>query len=109
MSKALNFQAPFERLKFLNISPEASLRKAIIIQAVIDSCSEAKDSRGIKNKKEAINWIFSGDSHFIKTCEEAGVEPDCVVKLTKELLLYQSEAFEIIFSQTNPKKARKKL
>lgn len=37
MYNVIKFQAPFERLKYYNSSPEVSLYKSIITQAIIDA------------------------------------------------------------------------
>ena len=79
-------QAPFERLKYSNNSPEVALRRSIILQAIIDasntsSCKEAK-----KHEQEAKLWLFNNHEEFRQICCDAGLEPDFVVRVTKEIL-----------------------
>ena len=53
MHNVTKLQAPFERLKKYDISPDIALRKAIIMQAIFDATSTSKDRKAIKAKYEA--------------------------------------------------------
>jgi hypothetical protein len=92
--KTIKFQTPFERLKFSKHTPESALRKAIIIQSVLDACSSGKDKKSLKNIKDAREWIFSKSDYFVKICEEAGIEPDYVVRATKDMLVSHANIIE---------------
>ncbi len=86
MYNVIKFQAPFERLKGCNYSPEVTLFKAMITQAIIDvtNISQSKESKKIE--KEAKDWIFGGGEFFQEICYLAGMEPDYIIKLAKEAI-----------------------
>jgi len=86
MTNVIKFQAPFERLKLYNTSPDVVLRKAIIMQAVIDATniSDAKEAKKLEIDAKA--WIFGNDETFKTTCIEAGIEASFIVKITKEII-----------------------
>jgi hypothetical protein len=90
MTHVIKFQAPFERLKFLGFSPEKILRRAIVLQAIIDASSNSNNNKElIKDAIEAKAWIFGRSDYFEKICYEAGLEPDFVVKVTREAIAIQ--------------------
>jgi len=67
MVKIIQLQAPFERLKIYNdISPEVTLRKAIILQAIKDATSSSKSQRDIENKLIAREWIYCNDPTSVR-------------------------------------------
>ena len=85
----IKLQTPFERLKFCKTSPDVILRKAIILQAIIDA-SNISDQKELKKYEiEAKSWIFGSSDYFIQICEEAGMEPDFVIKITREIINVQ--------------------
>jgi hypothetical protein len=86
MSNVIKFQAPFERLKLYNTSPDINLRKAIITQAIIDATniSDLRDAK--KAEIEAKEWIFNNGIEFREICLEAGIEPFFVIKITKAII-----------------------
>lgn len=86
MSNVIKFQAPFERLKLYDSSPDIVLRKAIITQAIIDATNISDFREAKKIEIEAKLWIFGGDEYFKKICLEAGIEPSYVIKITKEII-----------------------
>lgn len=90
MTHVIKFQAPFERLKFLGYSPEKMLRRAIVLQAIIDASSNSDNNKElIKDAIEAKAWIFGRSDYFEKICYEAGLEPDFVVKVAREAIAIQ--------------------
>jgi hypothetical protein len=82
----IKFQTPFERMKLYNNCPYILLRKAIIVQALIDATNNAKSKASQKLKKEAKAWIFNNGEYFNQTCQEAGMEPSFVIRITKKLI-----------------------
>lgn len=84
MANLNKLQAPFERLKNYAISPDVSLRKAIIMQAIFDACSVSKDHKAKKNRIEAITWLVGNSGYFRQICFEADLCPDMVRKIAKE-------------------------
>ena len=66
MYSVLKFQAPFERIKNYNDSPEVSLNKAIIIQAIIDASynnpeqinKDAKEARAFYRFKRTNKYML---------------------------------------------------
>lgn len=95
MTNLNKLQAPFERLKNYDITPDVSLRKAIIMQAIFDACSMSKDRKAKQNKQEAMAWLLGNSKDFKQTCFEADLCPDIVRKIAKE---------EIVRSQKQEKK-----
>jgi len=86
MSNVIKFQAPFERLKLFDTSPDISLRKAIITQAIIDATNISDNPTAKKLELEAKAWIFGCGDYFRNICIEAGMEPSLVIKLTKQVI-----------------------
>lgn len=89
MGNVIKFQAPFERIKFTKTTPDAMLRKAIILQAIIDATNTSLYSKNREIAYEAKEWIFGKDEHFVRMCEEAGVEPDYIIRVTKNAIVHQ--------------------
>ncbi len=88
-ANVIKFQSPFERLKIGASNPDIILRKAIIIQAIIDASNISTNQKLKKYEIEAKAWIFSKSEYFVKTCEEAGLEADFVIRITKEVIRVQ--------------------
>ncbi len=88
MSNVIKLNAPFERIRFANIKPEGKLRKAIILQAMVDATSISTNPSDRKISDDAIEWIFGKSENFIIMCEEAGVEPDYIARRTQEAMEY---------------------
>ena len=85
-AKVIKFQSPFERLKSYTSSPDITLRRAIITQAIIDATNISGCRRAKKLEQEAKSWIFGGDECFKTTCIEGGIEPSFVTRVTKDLI-----------------------
>ncbi len=85
MSNVIKFQAPFERLKNYDLTPEVRLMKAIITQAIIDSSNVADDSASKKIEMEAKAWLFGESEDFINICLHANIEPFFVRKIAKNV------------------------
>lgn len=88
------FDAPFEKLKnFDNNGPDVALRKAIILQAILDATNEGdKTYSARKAAKEAKAWIFDNGKYFKEICYEAGVAPESVINITKYAVNFSSYA-----------------
>lgn len=76
----LKFQAPFERLKEYDYTPEVQLYKAILTQAIIDVSNIADIQNAKKIELEAKAWIFSNSKYFQEVCCKAEIEPNFVIK-----------------------------
>lgn len=87
MTNLNKLQAPFERLKNYGITPDVSLRKAIIMQAIFDACSISKDRKAKKNRIEAITWLVGNSPYFRQICFEADLCPDMVRQIAKEEMI----------------------
>ena len=103
MTNVIKLQAPFERIKFSNDLPDAALYKSIILQAIIDATSLAQDCKSKKNKREAIEWIFSKNEFFVHYCEESGIEPDYIIKVTKNAMKHVVTKNTIKITDKDPK------
>lgn len=91
MYKVLKFQSPFERLKHYNASPEVSLNKAIITQAIIDATNISTSQDAIKYELEAKYWLFGSSEDFIEICDNAQIHPYFVQKITKNALCIHAQ------------------
>ena len=82
MTKIIQLQSPFERLKEYNdASPEKTLHKAIILQLIKDATSSSKSKQDQVNKNISREWIFINNPDFVIICQEAGYEPYYIRKL----------------------------
>ena len=86
MGYVIKLQAPFERIKLFNISPEISLRRAIIIQAIIDASNISDNPQAKRLEIEAKEWLFSNSQYFINVCEEGEIEPKFVQSIAKKII-----------------------
>lgn len=82
----IKFQAPFEKMKDYDLTPEVRLYKAIIIQAIIDASNNSYESEARKAEIDAKIWLFGNSSDFYRTCFYADISPDHVMKIAKELI-----------------------
>ncbi|MDX2049689.1 MAG: hypothetical protein SFT93_00710 [Rickettsiaceae bacterium] len=89
MSYVIKFQAPFEKLRFNKTTPESMLRRAIILQAIIDATNTSDQPNKVREAEEAKNWILGKSDYFVKLCDESGVEPDHVIRITKQAIKLQ--------------------
>lgn len=92
-SSVIKLTAPFERLKSYNSLPDVALRRAIIMQAIIDSTNISAKKEAKKAEYADKKWIFVDNEDFITTCLEAGMEPYLVRKVTKSLINLQQNKF----------------
>ena len=100
MSKysVIKFQAPFERLKEYDLSPEVRLHKAIITQAIIDVSNISNTVASKKIELEAKNWLFGDSFHFKDICNKAELAPEKVIKMARDAIEMNSNK---IFYQYN--------
>jgi hypothetical protein len=87
----IKFQSPFERLKLYTTSPDVTLRKAIITQAIIDATNMTETGAAKKLEEEAKSWIFGNSESFKTICHEAEIEPSFVVRITKSIIKLHKE------------------
>lgn len=85
-SNVIKLQAPFERLKQYTSNPEVALRKAIILQAIIDSSNSSEEKSAKKIAESAREWLFEDSEYFDKICQEAELEPANVRKIALETI-----------------------
>lgn len=95
MHNVTKLQAPFERLKRYDLSPDIALRKAIIMQAIFDATSISKNSKAIKAKYEAQNWLLGGSEDFKQICVEGDLDPNLVMRIAKEEIKLSAKMNEI--------------
>ncbi len=91
MYNVIKFQAPFERLKLYDSSPDINLRKAIITQAIIDASNISDSKEAKKLEIEAKAWIFGGSEAFKEMCMEASIDPSFIVRITKDIIMLHKE------------------
>jgi hypothetical protein len=82
----IKFQSPFERLKSYQDSPDVALRRAVIMQAIIDATDDGLSSVSKNTSSNARKWLFSQNQDFENICLEAGLEPSYVVKIAETLI-----------------------
>ena len=92
-SFVIKLQSPFERLKFINDNPEISLRKAIILQAIIDASSCSGKQQDIKIAQEARDWLFYDSEYFKQLCNEAELAPNYVANIAAQMIKLQEKKF----------------
>lgn len=86
MYGVIKFQAPFERLKEYNYSPEVRLYKAILTQAIIDLSNVADNKEARRLELEAKKWIFGNSHDFQEICHNAEMSPGFVIKIAKDAI-----------------------
>ncbi len=101
MHNGNKLQAPFERLKKYDLSPDIALRNAIIMRAIFDATSASKDRKAIKAKYEAQTWLLSGCDDFKQICFEADLCPKLVMQIAKEEIMLSAKRSEIKNSGKN--------
>jgi hypothetical protein len=89
MTSVIKLQAPFERLKIYNNNADIALRKAIILQAIIDASNAGNNAAAKKIELEAKEWIFGNSDYFKTMCYEANLHPEYVIKLTNDMIEIQ--------------------
>ncbi len=93
VAHVIKLQAPFERLKGYSDCPDVSLRRAVILQAIIDSTNMSQSRSAVRAAKEAKEWLFSDDPYFTKICFEAELEPETVVQTAREMIALQNQKY----------------
>lgn len=89
MYSVIKFQSPFERIKLYSSSPEVSLHKAIIIQAIIDASNISNDMEQRKLEVEAKTWLFGNSDDFKEVCDIANISSLEVRRVAKEAISMQ--------------------
>ncbi len=82
----IKFQAPFEKIRENESSPEVKLYKAIILQAIIDASNVSEVCIARKVELEAKNWLFGKSKELYDICNRAGMELDYVMKIAKRAI-----------------------
>lgn len=102
MSKysVIKFQAPFERLKEYDLSPEVRLYKAVITQAIIDVSNISDIFSSKKNELEAKNWLFGDSPHFRDVCNKAELSPEKVVEMARSAIEMNSDKIFYLYNNT---------
>lgn len=102
MTNVIKFQAPFERLKEQSELPgEVALRRAIILQAIIDATNVGKNTNAQKLEKEAKEWIFEDNQNFRQICLEASMEPNHVRQIARDIIAIHHNNFKKISQHKN--------
>lgn len=88
MASVIKLQAPFEYIKISNISPEVALRRAIILQAIIDASNTSKKQSAKKIEKSAKDWLFKDSEYLHDICRDAGLEIEFVRFIATKIINY---------------------
>ncbi len=86
MTSVIKLQAPFEKIKLANVSPDIALRRAIILQAIIDASNVSDTKIAKKIEKDAKSWIFGNSEYFQRICEEADLDVNMVINMTNDII-----------------------
>ncbi len=86
----IKFQAPFERLKEYDYSPEIRLHKAILTQAIIDASNIIPTKEAKRFELEAKIWIFGNSRDFQEVCQSAEIEPEFMIQIAREAIKLNS-------------------
>lgn len=108
MNSTVKLRTPFDRLRSYDITPEIALRKGIIMQAILDACNSARDSKAKRIRIEAKAWLFGNSDDFRRTCLEADLEPKFVVRIAKEEIKIRAELRKKAAARELLKKPKKK-
>lgn len=87
----LKFQAPFERLREYNVSPEVKLYKSIILQAIIDISNISDNPDNKRYELDAKNWFFGKSKNFLEVCDKAELEPSEVREMARAAIELNSD------------------
>lgn len=82
----IKLQAPFERLISSCGCSEISLKRAVILQAMIDASNVSKNKTSVKIEQEAKNWLKETNENFRCTCEDADLNPAFVLKIAQKMM-----------------------
>lgn len=98
----IKLQAPFEKIKDSNKSSEIALRRAIILQAIIDASNTSNSKGARRMEQDAKKWLFDNSKYFANICLEADLDPGFVASIAKKVIklhndkLHNGEKSEVI-------------
>ncbi|MGC0371477.1 MAG: hypothetical protein DGJ47_000166 [Rickettsiaceae bacterium] len=87
----IKLQAPFEKIRNLNCSPEVKLYKAIILQAIIDASNNSDNMVAVKIESSAREWLFNDSKWLNDVCDKAKLEVCYVRKTAKGMIKHNSK------------------
>lgn len=108
MYGVIKFQAPFERLKEYDYSPEVRLYKAILTQTIIDASNITEVKTAKKLEIEAKIWIFGNSQYFQEVCYMGEIEPDFVIKIAKEAIKLNLAKESMLYEDKTEKRLQDK-
>lgn len=73
------------------LTPEVSLWRAVILQAILDRITQSKRIENIKARKDAEKWFDIKNEDFVTVCRFATLNPDFVIKQVNYALKHQDE------------------
>ncbi|GAB4169825.1 MAG: hypothetical protein Tsb006_7720 [Rickettsiaceae bacterium] len=103
----IKFQAPFEKMKEYDFTPEIRLNKAIILQAIIDASNVSDSKLARKVELEAKQWLFGNSADFLDVCHRANSNPSHVIRTAKKIIRLNHESRES--TSLTPTKTLKKV
>ncbi len=108
MYGVIKFQAPFERLKEYDYSPEVRLYKAILTQTIIDASNITETKIAKKLEIEAKIWIFGNSQYFQEVCHKGEIEPGFVIKIAKEAIKLNLAKGSVLYEDKSEKRVQDK-
>lgn len=95
ISSVIKLQAPFERLKGYSDCADVNLRRAIILQAIIDATNVSSSKSAVRNADEAKEWLFGDNPYFSKVCNEADLETYTVKQVARDMMDIQQRRYKL--------------
>ena len=95
----IKLQAPFERIKDSNKSSEIALRRAIILQAIIDASNTSNNKQARIIEQDAKKWLFSNSEYFQSICLEADLDPEFIVSTAKKVIKLHNNKKEQVINE----------
>lgn len=76
-----------------NVSAEASIWRAVVIQSLLDAINQTNRTEAKLYKKEAQQWFNMNNKDYLWVCEAAGLDPVKVLRLARKTMA-QNRLFE---------------
>lgn len=75
---------------FNYVQGEQAMWRAVITQAILDACMQAKNTKLAREKRDAIRWLIHDSEDFMDVCERACLDPKTVRHKAKKAIMNPS-------------------
>ncbi len=88
LSRRRRREKPFEWLSepYNSVRGESALWVAVIMQAMMDALSNARNTEAAYHKQQALHWLRSDNADFAMVCLLAGFTPEYIRRQVKKTL-----------------------